>query len=143
MIGHFHGSTLNQRALLIAAAVTLGGCGSDDGGSTSSIEPRLSVIEQRIFQPSCTFSSCHGADSPKAGLSLTGSTYEKLVNQGSTQVSGRFLVLPEDPDGSYLLEKLSDDSPTFGTRMPYASDPLPAEKIAAIRKWIESGAADD
>lgn len=127
---------------IIGVALASLNCASN-GNETQSIEPRLSVIEQQILQPSCTFSSCHGTESPKAGLSLTGSTHGQLVNQPSSQVEGRLRVIPSDPDRSYLLEKLVDEIPTAGSRMPYTSSPLPEEKILAIRRWIELGAPND
>ena len=117
------------------------------GGSTATsnptIDPKLSVIEQKVFQPSCTFSSCHGADAPQQGLTLAGSTYHVLVNQPSSEVPTRMLVAPSDPSGSYLLEKLSNDHPTSGARMPYLSNPLPDGEITAVRQWIEQGAQED
>lgn len=117
------------------------------GGSTASssptIEPKLTVIEQKVFQVSCTFSSCHGTDTPQQGLSLAGSTYDVLVNQPSVEVPARMRVAPSDPNGSYLLEKISSDHPTSGARMPYASSPLPESEITGVRQWIEQGAQDD
>jgi len=53
------------------------------------------------------------------------------------------LVTPSDPNGSYLLEKISSDHPASGARMPYLSNPLPGGEITAIGQWIEQGAQDD
>lgn len=124
---------------LLAAACSSEGTQQD----SAPIDPKLSIIEQQVLHPSCTFSSCHGSDSPKDGLSLMGSTYDALVNHRSTELPDRFLVLPADPDGSYLLEKLTRDRPSAGSRMPYASSPLDAKAIAAIRQWIELGAPNN
>ena len=52
-------------------------------------------------------------------------------------------VVPFDPDASYLYEKISVARPTEGDRMPASSTPLSAEKIEAVRAWIEAGAPDD
>lgn len=133
---------LGRLVLLVGVGLPSIGCGSN-ADDTHGIEPRLSVIEQRVFQPSCTFSSCHGPESPKAALNLTGSTHGQLVNRASSQAQGRVLVIPTDPDGSYLMEKLIDETPAAGSRMPYESSPLPEEKIAAVRRWIELGAPND
>lgn len=130
-------------SMVVNAALACLGCASNGNDQTQTIEPRLSVIEQQILQPGCAFSSCHGAESPKAGLSLTGSTHGQLVNRASSQVEGRVLVIPLDPDRSYLLEKLTDETPTAGSRMPYTSSPLPEDKVLAIRRWIELGAPND
>lgn len=126
--------------LLSAAA-----CGGEDDKPTnqsSSIEPKLQVIEQKVFAQSCTFSSCHGTDSPKEGLSLVAPTHGVLVNMPSKEVSGKLLVVPFDPEQSYLYEKLTKEQPTSGVRMPFGSDPLSAEQITAIRLWIENGALE-
>ena len=111
--------------------------------SNATIDPKLTLIEQKVFQPSCTFSSCHGTDTPQQGLSLAGSTYHVLVNQHSSEVPALMLVVPADPNGSFLLEKISIDHPASGSRMPYLSIPLPEGEVAAVRQWIEQGAQDD
>lgn len=134
-----------QSILTALLSIWLTSACSSDSASTprTTIEPKLSAIEQNIFQRSCTFSSCHGADTPKEGLSLVGPTHHLLVNQPSSEVPTRMLVLPADPGGSYLLEKISSATPTSGSRMPYASSPLPDSEITAVRQWIELGAQDD
>jgi hypothetical protein len=53
------------------------------------------------------------------------------------------LIAPSDPSGSYLLEKISNDRPAVGSRMPYTSPPLADYEITAVRQWIEGGAQDD
>lgn len=119
-------------------------CGGEDEppAKSSTLEPQLQAIEQKVFAQSCTFSSCHGTDSPKQGLSLVAPTHGALVGKPSNQVSGRVLVVPFDPDQSYLYEKLTKDQPTAGVRMPFGSEPLSGEQLAAIRLWIENGALE-
>jgi hypothetical protein len=51
------------------------------------------------------------------------------------------LVAPGDPEKSYLLRKL-EGRKIVGERMPLGKPPLPAEMIAVIRKWVETGAPD-
>lgn len=140
---------LHRRALarcLLGTVIALtSACGSSSGSNSSgpSLEPKLSVIQSNVFQRSCVFSSCHSADTPQKGLNLSGSTYQVLVNKPSSEVPSRMLVVPSNPDGSYLLEKISSDHPTSGARMPYTSTPLPEGEIAAVRQWIELGAQDN
>ena len=117
--------------------------GSSTPASAPPIDPRLTVIEQKVFQISCTLSSCHGADTPQQGLNLAGSTYNVLVNQPSKEVPSKMLIAPADPNNSYLYEKISSDHPTSGARMPYTSPPLPDNEITAVQQWIEQGAQDD
>lgn len=111
--------------------------------SSSTFDPKLSVIQQKVFQTSCVFSSCHGADSPQQGLNLSGSTHSLLVNHPSAEVPTRMLVVPGDPSASYLFEKISSDHPTSGARMPYLSPTLPNDQIDGVQQWIEQGAQDD
>ena len=48
---------------------------------------------------------------------------------------------PFSTDGSYLFQKLLGTG--AGDRMPYNSDPLPADQIDLIRNWILEGAANN
>jgi mono/diheme cytochrome c family protein len=134
------GALLVSGLLLLTAA-----CGSEDSEEPpeAPVEPRLSSIEQQIFQRSCAFSSCHGGEAPKKGLLLEGPTYTRLVNQPSAVVKDRVLVVPGNPGASYLYEKLTSSKPADGDQMPDASTPLSAAKLEAVRAWIAAGAKND
>ncbi|HLV68963.1 MAG TPA: hypothetical protein VKY73_24265 [Polyangiaceae bacterium] len=104
-------------------------------------------------------SACHSESSPEAGMSLGGNIssadiVEGLVNQPSVY-GGQFqLVVPGDPDNSWLYLKASGLSVTAGctgddcrTRMmpPGASTPgedgaFSADELEILRQWIEDGA---
>jgi hypothetical protein len=112
--------------------IGLGICGT--GNTASDIVAR-----------SCGGSTCHiGEDLPAAGLDLSeGAIVASLVDRPSTQRPERQLVVPGDPDASYLMCKLKgtcDDR--IGARMPVGA-PLAAEDIAVIEAWIEDGAMMD
>lgn len=131
---------------LTALVLALGGCGADPTPAPPGepIEPKLSVIEARIFTRSCTFSSCHGPTTPREGLSLSpGTAYQLLIDQPSKQVLTKPRVKPGDPAGSYLYEKLTAVKPAAGVRMPQGQPALEPAAIAAIRTWIELGAPQD
>ena len=56
---------------------------------------------------------------------------------------GGTLVVPGDPDASYLYQKLSSDHPCSGIRMPrgeFGSEPLADCVTALVRAWIVAGA---
>jgi mono/diheme cytochrome c family protein len=94
---------------------------------------------QPIFNTHCV--SCHAGGSPPAGLDLTADeSYGDLVNVNSTEVPAQKRVLPGDAANSYLHEKITDDTPAVGSRMPPGSA-LSAADIATITNWINSGAA--
>ena len=79
---------------------------------------------------------------PAAGqdLSDADASFNALVMMPSNQ-SALFRVLPGDPDMSYLIEKLEQDMPTGGLRMPRNGPPyLDQADIDVIRQWITDGA---
>ena len=96
---------------------------------------------QTIFDQECT--SCH---SPGADLNLSrGVAWGNLVGRPAPvmEACGGTLVVPGDPDSSYLYQKLSVTQPCSGERMPrteFAPAPLPDCVTALVRSWIASGA---
>src|SRR5580704_585275 len=76
---------------------------------------------------------CHNADKARGGLDA--SNYVKLMEGGSSGA----VVKPGDPDDSrlYLLSAHKAEP-----KMPPKADPLPAEQIATIKRWIEQGALE-
>jgi hypothetical protein len=103
-------------------------------------------IQGRIFEKSCGFSGCHGAENPQAGLMLVGDgVYDALVGKAAStsaaQFAGKKLVVPGAPETSFLMDKLEGKlGPGEGDPMPRGRKPLSAEQIETIRKWILAGA---
>lgn len=117
--------------------------------------PTLTAIQTDIFSASCAFGSCHGGANAAAGLDLSpGNACNSLVNVTSCEfTSGTMLVVPGDPDSSYLYRKVAGQNLgsnpdgtcaaiTNGTplRMPLGSAPLCQGQIDQIRDWIQAGA---
>ena len=107
-----------------------------------------------LLNGSCTFSSCHDASSPAAGLDFTVSAttlYTELVDQTPVNpqaaAKGYKLIDPGNPENSFLLRKVAraawDDyyplGPGEGNPMP-TSGSLAHEDIELIRQWIQYGA---
>ena len=139
-------------AVLALSAVACDEKLSDFAGPTPALEPTLSSIQRNIFDAAdsagrvaCT--SCHNAQGAPtaANLNLSPATaYAALVNAPSTGKSGAIRVIPSDPDGSYLVQKLEGAPGIAGERMPGTGGPfLTTGQIAIIRRWIELGAAND
>lgn len=128
---------LGQLIVLLAPIA----CGGDGTGDEAGAPATLTEIEAEIFARSCTFSACHKGASPAGGLGLEGATHDKLVDIMATGAA-KPLVVPGDPDGSYLYEKLTATTPTAGDPMPPGA-PLSADKLEKVRSWIAAGAADD
>jgi len=103
-------------------------------------------IQTDIFTPNCATSGCHSGGSPPEGLLLDeGFSYAYIVNQPSNRYSGAVLILPTDPDNSYLIQKLEGGltGPIKGSQMPRNAAPLSPEQIQIIRDWITEGALDN
>jgi hypothetical protein len=120
-----------------------GGGGSDattGGGDFASV--------QAIFTSRCII--CHDKTKPGLpaypALSLTeGDAYNALVNHPADAACGGKRVVPGDPNASFLVQKLTQTMPCFGSRMPRPFEvgptvPLTADQIATITRWISSGA---
>lgn len=125
---------------------------SDVAGPSPGLEPRFSSIQQLIFQATddsgraaCT--QCHNTQGrvTAAGLSLLPDVaYQNLVGVASRQKPGAVLVVPGDPDGSYLVHKLEGRSDIVGARMPRTAGPFLTEgQMLIIRRWIALDAAND
>ena len=85
----------------------------------------LTILVARCF-------SCHGPDAEtrKAGLRL---------DERSGLLGGRRpAVVPGDAEASLLMERISTNDPD--DRMPPHGEPLTAEEIDVIRRWINAGA---
>jgi hypothetical protein len=74
---------------------------------------------------------------------LEGTAYASLVNRPSSRKPGAIRVIPNDPDGSYLIQKLEGSPDIMGDRMPQRGPFLTPGQIQIIRRWIEVGAPNN
>lgn len=104
---------------------------------------------QPILTASCggAGSSCHLNGGREKGLVLdAGQAYGHMVNAKSTVISSETLIIPGDPDDSYLFRKLQAvGNGVFyaGKRMPDGGPFLGEEQLGLIRSWILQGAQDN
>lgn len=105
------------------------------------LQPTLASIQANIFTPTCAKSGCHTGIGAQAGLNLdSGASLASLVNVASSQSMLLIRVIPADPDGSLLIQKL-EPTPPIGGRMPADGPPyLQQATIDVIRLWIQNGA---
>ena len=145
-----------QRVLLLAFAAVIGGaCDerlSDVAGPTPDLRPTLSSIQREIFNKqdssgrlACTQCHTNAGRTPSAGLLLVdGQAFASLVGQASRAKAGAVLVVPGDPNNSYLMQKLEGDPTIVGVRMPRGAGPfLTPGQLSIIRRWIQLGAKND
>ena len=87
-----------------------------------------------ILTTRCT--GCHGDKKSEGDYRLH--TFAYLMLDGA---SGLPAVKPGKPEESELLARLTDSDPA--TRMPQEDDPLTADEIDRVRRWIAAGAKFD
>ena len=149
-----------RTASAVAATVTLTllsiGCDeklSDLTGPTPGLSVTFASIEREIFNTTDSAGragciNCHtnaGGRTPAAGMNLSiGAAYDNLVNRPSTGKPGAIRVIPGDPDGSYLVQKIEGAPGIVGQRMPRTGGPyLTPGQIMVIRRWIQEGAKNN
>jgi WD40 repeat protein len=87
-----------------------------------------------ILVQSCI--GCHNTKKSESKYVMT--TFTQLA-RGGQQGEGVTLE-PGDPDGSLFVELIR---PKGDPRMPYKQEPLPADKVALIERWVKEGAKYD
>lgn len=83
-----------------------------------------------ILQRRCV--ACHNDRDRRGGLSLQSAMAAGLGGESGAVIEAR------DPDSSYLFDLLIPNNGT--AEMPKGEEPLTAEEIATIRRWISEGA---
>jgi hypothetical protein len=115
--------------LLLSAAAPPAVAAPAAGTPVSFINDVAPILKESCF-------GCHGAKNPKSKLDMT--RYASLRKGGTKDDP----IAPGKPDDSYILDVLKA---TGKMRMPpkETGDPLPADRIALIERWIAEGAKLD
>jgi hypothetical protein len=122
---------LRHKRLLLAVAILLG-IGLVSWRIFSPERPiDFNTQVKPIFNKKCI--TCHGGVRRQADFSLL----FRVDALGKTK-SGKPAIVPGDPDHSEMIRRLTLHDPE--DRMPYKQEPLSAEEIAVLRKWIKQGA---
>ena len=111
--------------------------------------PTLANLRSTLFNPSCTFSSCHGGKTP-VHIRLDGADlHAVLLGDPTLADTAMPLVSPGEPDKSWLYHLVSkcdprDDAGDPHVHMPFNAPTLLDDRtIATLRAWIEAGAKND
>jgi hypothetical protein len=116
-------------------------------GPSPNLQPTFSSIQTEIFEmtdlagrAACITCHTNQGRTPAQNLNLHLDPYAALVNVPSRERPGAVLVVPGDPESSYLIRKL-EGRDINGVRMPFNTPPyLTDGQILVIRRWIETGA---
>ncbi|MCK6527699.1 hypothetical protein L6R50_09085 [Myxococcota bacterium] len=137
--------------MIVFVSLASAGCDSDAEacGSFGVAQPDLTDIQERVFDNSCAFSSCHSGAAPQAGLDLSTveAAFASLVGAAAeTTTSDWVRVAPGDPGRSYLMVKLKGQGIEANPEYP-DTEPMPPpaggiceRNIQAISDWIATGA---
>jgi hypothetical protein len=123
----------------------------DVTGPSPNLAVTFSSIRTEIFETtdlagrtSCITCHTDQGHAPAGNLNLRVDPYAALVNVPSRQKAGATLVIPGDPDNSYLVRKIEGGPDIAQLRMPRNGPPYLTEgQILVIRRWIANGAQKD
>jgi len=104
----------------------------------------LTQLQTTIFTPIC--SGCHtgvGAGLPGSMNLTSGNAFAALVNVASVEQPTLMRVKPNDPDNSYIVQKLEGAGTISGSRMPLGGPFLDQATINMVRTWISQGAQNN
>jgi hypothetical protein len=136
--------------LVVAACVTLPGCGEEDDGVTYNDDVRR-IFEQR----GCTV--CHRPGSPigidiqdpfkpETGLARSRNTWNDVPDYAGE--TPEYNVVAGDPDNSFLMWKLQGEAALpanghGGSPMPLQLASLTGPEVDVLESWVERGAPND
>jgi hypothetical protein len=113
----------------------------DDGDSTA-VTVSLTQLSAEIFTPKCAKAGCHTGFSPAAGMSLASSSIAAaIIDVASNQRPGLKRIDPNNPDGSYLIQKVRGAG--ANSQMPIGDAPLSSAEIQLIVDWVTAGAPSE
>jgi hypothetical protein len=122
----------------VAACSSSSSTNGDGPDASSACSSDTSGLVRTVLAPRCGTSGCHsgGAD-PAASLDLVSADLPSRVADTPARECGtKTLVVPGNPEGSYLFEKVDAPKPACGEHMPLGRAPLSAAELDCLRAWI-------
>src|ERR1700741_1967531 len=120
---------LNKKILLVTGLLIAGFIVYQSFSRPGKVDYSADV--KPIINKKCII--CHGGVKAKAGFSLL--FREQALAKAE---SGKYAIIPGDPDGSELIRRITNRDPE--ERMPYRHEPLSKHEISIFRRWIKQGA---
>jgi len=131
---------MSHLLVAIAVAMSLSSCKDEitDPNLNPIVFPDSNVSYSKhvdpLFQQRCAISGCHAGSSSQRGLDLFAPSYSSLINHQPR------LVISGVSNNSLLLQRIDG---RLAPQMPYMSQPLNANQINGIKKWIDEGAKNN
>ena len=137
-------------------AFCVGGSCREGSRTCPTLQATYSSIDSNLLLVSCGTSgnkalNCHGSAGAASAsfLDLTSDAYPRLVNRVAVNplgdAKGLVLVIPGDPDNSFLVQKLrltTAFDPHLGSGMPAdAPGSICQTAVDTVAQWIRDGAA--
>lgn len=94
----------------------------------------IKPIFNELISPTGRCTSCHSFDAPAGGLDLSDTFIDAIYKIVGDP------VVPGNPRGSRLFNKVNCSEPDQGSQMPLNGVPLSVEERELIYDWIEQGA---
>jgi hypothetical protein len=104
-------------------------------------EPTLDSLGPGLFESSCIFDTCHGNNDAAWGLRFTGGPdgiASAVLDEEAATCKGWMLIVPGEPEQSFLWHKVVEAEPECGDRMPRGIEPLPQSVIDCLTDWIKA-----
>jgi hypothetical protein len=119
------------------------------GPSSPNLSPTFASIRNEIFEttetegrPACINCHTNVGRNPAAGLNLRSDPYTALVGVPARNRAGATLIIPGNPEDSYLVRKL-EGRDISGARMPLNGPYLTPNQLVVLKRWIEIGAPNN
>lgn len=94
----------------------------------------IKPIFNELISPTGRCTSCHSFDAPAGGLDLSDTFIDAIYKIVGDP------VVPGNPRGSRLFNKINCSEPDQGSQMPLGGVPLSVTERELIYDWIEQGA---
>lgn len=140
-------------AATVAGAPATGAAGASAAGAAApSGAATFTAVLAILADSKNSCGTCHKMATIGGGLVFDPAdkqgTYTALVGVMSkgasgSQCSGKTYVVAGQPDASLLYDKVANEKPSCGVRMPASGTVLTAAEISTIQAWIAAGAKND